>query len=74
MLFSERALTRCDFTCDGVEEHEILKVGDLSPLPALSHVGGLEELTRGGQGNPPETHAHAVKKPLHLKTSEELAD
>lgn len=42
-----------DFTCNGVEEHEVLKIGDLSPLPALRHVGGLEELTRGGQGNPP---------------------
>ena len=24
--------------CDGVEEHEVLKVGDLSPLPLLRHV------------------------------------
>lgn len=46
---------KVDFTCNSVEEHEVLKVGDLSPLPALSHVGRLEELTRSGQGNPPET-------------------
>ena len=45
-----------DFTCNSVEEHEVLKVGDLSPLPALSHVRRLEELTRGCQGNPPEMH------------------
>lgn len=47
-----------NFTCNGVEEHEVLKVGDLSPLPALRHVGRLEELTRGCQGNPPETHTN----------------
>lgn len=63
MLVSE--WTRCAFTCNSVEEHEVLKVGDLSPLPALCHVGGLEELTRGGQGNPPgvhkQTHTHIFK-------------
>lgn len=54
----EREKIKETFTCNGVEEHEVLKVGDLSPLPALSHVGRLEELTRGGQGNPPDTHTH----------------
>lgn len=50
------------FTCNGVEEHEVLKVGDLSSLPALRHVGRLEQLTRGGQRNPPaETHTHIHK-------------
>lgn len=44
---------KVDLTCNSVEEHEVLKVGDLSPLPALRHVGGLEELTWGGQWNPP---------------------
>lgn len=29
-------------TRDGVEEDEVLKVGYLSALPALGHVGGLE--------------------------------
>lgn len=47
-----------DYTCNSVEEHEVLKVGDLSPLPALRHVGRLEELTRGGQGNPPGMGQH----------------
>lgn len=42
------ALTR-----DGVEEHEVLEVGDLPPLPALGHVGRFEKLPRGGQGDPP---------------------
>ncbi len=40
------------FTRYGVEEHEVLKVGDLSSLPALGHVGGLVELFRTGQRNP----------------------
>lgn len=35
-------------TCDSVEKHEVLKVGNLSPLPALGHVGGFEKLSRGG--------------------------
>lgn len=38
-------------TCYGVEVHEILKVGDLSSLPGCRHVGRLEQLTRGCQGN-----------------------
>lgn len=38
-------------TCDGVEKHEVLEVRDLPPLPALGHVGGLEQLSRGGQRN-----------------------
>ncbi len=49
------------FTCNSVEEHEVLKVGDLSPLPALRHVGRLEELTRCRQGNPPGTQTHRLK-------------
>lgn len=40
------------FTRYGVEEHEVLKVGDLSSLPALGHVGGLVKLFRTGQRNP----------------------
>lgn len=42
-----------DLTCNGIEKHQVLKVGDLPSLPALSHIRGLEELTRGGQRNPP---------------------
>ena len=38
-------LLKVDCTCNSVEEHEVLKVGDLSPLPALRHVGRLKELT-----------------------------
>ena len=41
-------------TCDGVEEHEVLKVGDLPPLPALGHVGRFEQLPRGSHGDAPE--------------------
>lgn len=33
-------------TCDCVEEHEILKVGDFSTLPFLCHVGGSHQLAR----------------------------
>lgn len=40
-------------TRDGVEEHEVLEVGDLPPLPALGHVGRFEKLPRGGKGDPP---------------------
>jgi len=38
-------------TRDGVEKHQVLEVGDLTPLPALSHVGCLEELLGSGQRN-----------------------
>lgn len=40
-------------TCDGVEKHEVLEVGDLPPLPALGHVGRFEKLPRGGKRDPP---------------------
>lgn len=40
-------------TCNGVEKHEVLEVGDLPSLPALGHIGGLEELSRRGQRNSP---------------------
>lgn len=40
-------------TCDGVEEHEVLEVGDLPPLPALGHVGRLEELPGCRHGDTP---------------------
>ena len=36
-------------TGDGVEKHEILEVGYLSPLPALRHVGHFEQLLRVSQ-------------------------
>lgn len=39
-------------TRDGVEEHEVLEVGDLPPLPALGHVGRFEKLPWGGKGDP----------------------
>ena len=35
-----------------VEEHQILKVGDLSPLPLLGHVGSPEQLPRRHQTCP----------------------
>lgn len=38
-------------TCNGIEKHEVLEIRDLPPLPALGHVGGLEELSRSGQRN-----------------------
>lgn len=44
---------RESFTRDGVEEHEVLEVGDLPPLPALGHVGGFEKLPWGGEGDAP---------------------
>ncbi len=37
---------------DGVEEHEVLEVGDFSPLPLLGHVGCPEELPRRHQACP----------------------
>lgn len=40
-------------TCNGVEKHEVLEVGDLPPLPALGHVRRLEKLPRRCQGNAP---------------------
>ncbi len=52
-------------TCDGVEKHEVLKVGDLSPLPALGHVGGFEKLPRGGQRDAPgknSSKAHQAQR------------
>lgn len=49
-----------DFTCDGVKEHEVLKVGDFSPLPSLRHVGRLEELTRRRQGDTSEMQTHEI--------------
>lgn len=50
------------FTRYGVEEHEVLKVGDLSSLPALGHVGGLVELFRTGQRNPSVGKTHHIQK------------
>lgn len=50
-----------DFTCDSIKEHEVLKVGDFSPLPSLRHVGRLEELTRRRQGNTSEQQTNAWK-------------
>lgn len=43
-----RGLTR-----DGVEEDEVLEVGYLPSLPALSHVGGFEQLLRCGKRDAP---------------------
>ena len=41
-------------TCDGVEEHEILKIGNLTALPFLRHVGGAHELPRRHHRSPSE--------------------
>lgn len=49
-------------TCNCVEKHEVLEVRDLPPLPALGHVGGLEELSRGGQRN---SSANEIIKVAH---------
>lgn len=46
--FAQESCTR-----NGVEEHEVLEVGDLPPLPALGHVGRFEKLPWGGEGDPP---------------------
>lgn len=40
-------------TRDGVEEDEVLKVGYLPSLPALSHVGCFEQLLRCGERDAP---------------------
>lgn len=40
-------------TRDGVEEDEVLEVGYLPSLPALSHVGGFEQLLWCGQRDAP---------------------
>lgn len=40
-------------TRDGVEEDEVLEVGDLPSLPALSHVGRFEKLLGCGKRDAP---------------------
>ena len=49
------------FTRGRVEEREVLEVGDLSPLPALGHVGGFEKLPRRGQGDAPGENMETAK-------------
>ena len=54
-------------TCNSVEKCEVLKVGDLSPLPALGHVGGFEKLPRGGQGDASEKNILTLKQNFLIK-------
>lgn len=49
-------------TSDGVEEHEVLEVGDLSPLPLLRHVGVAHQLASRHHGGPPATQVTLVLK------------
>lgn len=53
------------FTRDGVEEHEVFKVGDLSSLPTLGHARCLVQLFRAGQRNPSaEENKHCLENPM----------
>ena len=64
-------------TCYGVKEHQVLEVGDLPPLPALRHVGGLVQLSGRGQRDPPAEGAKrntgGVFARATLKTRHSLA-
>lgn len=63
---------RSALTCDGVQEHQVLEVGDLPPLPALRHVGGLVQLPGRGQRDPPsggQTATQVVSSHAWLEAS-----
>lgn len=51
-------------TRDGVEENEVLKVGDFPTLPTLGHVGRFEQLLWCRQGDSPIQSNSAT----HIKT------
>jgi hypothetical protein len=50
-----------ELTCDCIQEHEVLEVGDLTTLPLLGHVGVPHQLPRGHHGGASVNEQNSVR-------------